>query len=99
MTKHWGGSTTTSLLMICETASLRQHHHNDLAVVRLHRLRHARTSFGALSCDMQDYDFKARFESLSDSTTRLDTQGIVMRERPLGSSYWPTWFLARKKPA
>jgi hypothetical protein len=26
---------------------------------------------------MQDYDFKARFESLPDSTTRLDTRGLL----------------------
>jgi hypothetical protein len=35
---------------------------------------------------MQDYNVKARFESLPNSTTRLDTRGLVMRELPLGSS-------------
>jgi hypothetical protein len=69
-----GGSTTTS-----PTASIRQHYHNDLATVRLHRPRHARTSFGILTRDMQDYDFKARFESLPDSTNRLDTRGLLTR--------------------
>jgi hypothetical protein len=63
--------------MIREIASVRQHHHNDLATVRLHRPRRARTSFGALTRDMQDYDFKARFESLPDSTNRLDTRGLL----------------------
>jgi hypothetical protein len=53
--------------------------------MRPHR-PHARTSFGALTRDVQDYDFKARFESLPDSTNRLDTRGLLMRERPLGSS-------------
>jgi hypothetical protein len=47
--------------------------------VQLHRPRHARTSFGALTCDIQDCDFKARFESLPDSTNRLDTRGLLMR--------------------
>jgi hypothetical protein len=44
------------------------------------------TSFGALTHDLQDYGFKTRFESLPDSTIRLDTQGLLMRERPRGSS-------------
>jgi hypothetical protein len=74
-----GGSTTTSPLMISEIASVRQHHHNDSATVQLHRPRHARTSFGALTRDMQDYDFKARFESLPDSTNRLDTRRLLTR--------------------
>jgi hypothetical protein len=47
--------------------------------MQLHRPRHARTSFGALTRDMQDYDLKAGFESLPDSTNRLDTQGLLMR--------------------
>jgi hypothetical protein len=81
-----GGLTTTSPLMIRETAIVRQHHHNESATMRLPRPRRARTSFGALTRDMQDYDFKARFESLPDSTTRLDTRGLVMREQTLGSS-------------
>jgi hypothetical protein len=46
-------STTTS-----PTASLRQHHHHDSATVRLHRPRHARALFGALTRDIQDYDIK-----------------------------------------
>jgi hypothetical protein len=46
-------STTTS-----PTASLRQHHHHDSATVRLHRPRHARALFGALTRDIQDYDVK-----------------------------------------
>jgi hypothetical protein len=59
------------------------HRRNDFATMS--------TSFGALThdmqdYDMQDYDFKARFESLPDSTTRLDTRGLLTRERPLGSS-------------
>jgi hypothetical protein len=74
-----GGSTMTLPLTIREPASIRQHHHNDLATVRLHRPRHARTSFGALTHDMQDYDFKERFESLPDSTNRLDIRGLLTR--------------------
>jgi hypothetical protein len=77
--KTLGGSTMTLPLMIREPASIRQHHHNDSATVRLHRPRYARTSFGALTRDMQDYDFKARFESLPDSTNRLDTRGLLTR--------------------
>jgi hypothetical protein len=75
----FGGSTTTLPLTIRETASVRQYHHSDSATVQLHRPRHARTSFGSLTRDMQDYDFKARFESLSDSTNRLDTRGLLAR--------------------
>jgi hypothetical protein len=48
---------------------MRLHHRNDFTT----RL----TSFGALTHDMQDYDFKPRFESLPDSMTRLDTQGAT----------------------
>jgi hypothetical protein len=47
------------------------HYCNDFATMS--------TSFGALTHDMQDYDFKASFESLPDSTTRLDTRGLLMR--------------------
>jgi hypothetical protein len=39
--------------MTLPTASIRQHHHHDLATVRLHRLRHARALFGTLTCDIQ----------------------------------------------
>jgi hypothetical protein len=63
------------------------HHHNDFATML--------TSFGALTHDMQDYDFKARFESLPDSTTRLDIRGLLTRERPLRSS--PLAYLLRPK--
>jgi hypothetical protein len=58
------------------------HHRNDFATMS--------TSFGALTHDMQGYDFKARFESLSDSTTRLDTRGLLTREQPSGPHLWPT---------
>jgi hypothetical protein len=53
--------------MTSPTASIRQHHHHDLATVRLHRPRHARASFGALTRDIQDYDVKENLglESLS----------------------------------
>jgi hypothetical protein len=84
-----GGSTMTSPLMIHGTASIRLHHHRDLAIMRLrHRNDFATvsTSFGAPTHEKQDYDFKARFESLPDSTTRIDTRGLLMREQPLGSS-------------
>jgi hypothetical protein len=74
-----GGLTTTPPLMIHEIASVRQHRHNDSATVRLHRPRHTRTSFGTLTRDMQDYDFKARFESLPNSMNRLDTRGLLTR--------------------
>jgi hypothetical protein len=77
------GSTTTSPLMIRGTASVRLHHHRDLAIMRLRRRNDfatMSTSFGDLTHDMQDYDFKARFESLPDSTTRLDTRGLLTRE-------------------
>jgi hypothetical protein len=80
------GSTTTLPLTIRETASVRQHHHSDSATVQLHRPRHARTSLGALTRDMQDYDFKARFECLPDSMNRLDTRGLLTRVWLLGSS-------------
>jgi hypothetical protein len=79
----------TSLLTIREPAGIRLHHHRDLAIMQLHRCNDfatMSTSFGALTHDMQDYDFKARFESLPDSMTQLDTRGLVTRERPLGSS-------------
>jgi hypothetical protein len=36
--------------------------------------------------DMQDYDFNAKFESLPDSTNRLDTRGLLTRVWPLGAS-------------
>jgi hypothetical protein len=88
----YSGSTTTS-----PTASIRQHHYNDSATVQLHRPRHARTSFGALTRDMQDYDFKARLESLPDSMNRLDTRGLVTRERTLGSSILPTYYSPRTR--
>jgi hypothetical protein len=39
-----------------------------------------------LPYDMQDYDFKKKFESLPDSTTRLDTRGLLTRTGPIGSS-------------
>jgi hypothetical protein len=68
---------------------VRLHHHRYLAIMRL-RCRNdfaiVSTSFGALTYDRQDYDFKARLESLPDSMTRLDTRGLLTRERPLGSS-------------
>jgi hypothetical protein len=67
-----GGSTMTLPLMIHRTASARLHHHSDLATMRLHQHDDSTTmsaSFGALTHDMQDYDFKARLESLPDSTT------------------------------
>jgi hypothetical protein len=92
------GSTTTSPLMIRRTASVRLHHQRDLAIMRLRRRNDfatVSTSFGALTHDMQDYDFKARFESLPDSTTRLDTRGLLTRERLLGSS--PLSYLLRPK--
>jgi hypothetical protein len=78
-----GGSTTTSPQAICETTSLRLHRHRDLAIMQLYHRNDfttMSTSFGALTHDMQDYDFKARFESLPDSTTRLDTWGLLTRE-------------------
>jgi hypothetical protein len=46
-------STTTS-----PTTSLRQHHLHDSATKRLHRPRHARALFGALTRDIQEYDVK-----------------------------------------
>jgi hypothetical protein len=70
-----GGSTTTLPLTIHEPASIRLHHNRDLAIMQLHCYNDFATmltSFGALTHDMQDYDFKARFESLPDSMTRLD---------------------------
>jgi hypothetical protein len=76
------GPTTTLPLTICETASVRLNHHGDSAIIRLHRYNDfasMSTSFGALTSDMQDYDFKARFESLPDSMNRLDTQGLLTR--------------------
>jgi hypothetical protein len=69
-------------LMIRETASVRLHHHGDSAIIRLHHrndFASMSTSFGALTHDMQDYDFKARFESLPDSTNQLDTRGLLTR--------------------
>jgi hypothetical protein len=80
-------STTTS-----PTTRIRQHHHDDSTTMRLHRPRHARTSFGALARDMQDYDVKARLESLPDSTNRLDTRGLLTKELQMGPRYSPTWF-------
>jgi hypothetical protein len=80
-------STTT-----LPTASIRQHHHHDSATVRLHRPRHARTSFGALTRDMQDYNVKARLESLPDSMNRLDTRGLLTKKLQMGPRYSPTWF-------
>jgi hypothetical protein len=84
-----GGSTMTPPLMICGTSSNRLYHHGDSAIMRLHRrddFATVSTSFGALTHDMQDCDFKARLESLPDSTTRLDTRGLLTRTRPNGSS-------------
>jgi hypothetical protein len=57
---------------------MRLHRHDDSVAVS--------TSFYVLPHDMPDYDFKARFESLPDSTTRLDTQGLLTRTRPIRSS-------------
>jgi hypothetical protein len=83
------GSTTTSPLMIRGIASTRLHHHGDLATMRLHHRDDSTavsTSFCVLPHDMQDYDFKVRLESLPDSTTRLDTRGLLTRTRPIRSS-------------
>jgi hypothetical protein len=47
------------------------------------------TSFCILPHGMQDYDYsmlKERFEFLPDSTTRLETWGLLTRVRPFGSS-------------
>jgi hypothetical protein len=84
-----GGSTMTLPLIISGTASARLHHHGDSDTMGLHRRNDSAavsTSFCVLSHDMQDCGFKARFESLPDSTTRLDTRGLLTRERPLVSS-------------
>jgi hypothetical protein len=84
-----GGSITTSPLMIHGTASARLHHHGDSATMRLHRRGDSTavsTSFCVLPHDIQDCDFKARFESLPDSTIRLDTRGLLMRTWPIESS-------------
>jgi hypothetical protein len=75
--------------MIRKTASTRLHHHDDSAIMRLYRRDDSAavsTSFCVLPHDMQDYNFKARLESLPDSTTRLDTRGLMTRTRPIGSS-------------
>jgi hypothetical protein len=84
--------TTTS-----PTTRIQQHHHDDSSTMRLHRPRHARISFGALTRDMQDYDVKARLESLPDSTNRLDTRGLLMKELQMGPRYLPTWFLFQER--
>jgi hypothetical protein len=84
-----GGSTMISPLMIRRTTSARLHRHSDSAIKRLPHcddFATMSTSFGAMTHDRQDCDFKARLESLPDSTTRLDTRGLLMRERHLGSS-------------
>jgi hypothetical protein len=76
-------------LMISGTTSARPHHHGDSATMRLHRHDDSvavSTLFCVLPHDILDYDFKVRFESLPDSTIRLDTRGILMRTRPIGSS-------------
>jgi hypothetical protein len=78
------GSTTTSpnnkySTMTSPTTSTRQHPHDDSATMRLHRPRHARTSFGVPTHDIQDYNIEARLESLPDSTNRLDTRGLLTR--------------------
>jgi hypothetical protein len=84
-----GGLTTTPPLIIRGTASTRLLHHGDLATMQLHRRDNSAavsTTFCVLPYDMQDYDFKARFESLSNSMTRLDTRELLTRTRPIGSS-------------
>jgi hypothetical protein len=95
-----GSSTMTSPLMIHGTTSARLHCHGDSATMRLHRHDDSAavlTSFCVLPHDMQDYDFKARFESLPGSTTRLDTQGLLTRTRPIGSSCLAYLVLAKEE--
>jgi hypothetical protein len=75
-------STTTSPLINHGTASARLHRQDDSTTTRLHRQDYfaaVLTSFCVLPHDMQDYDYsmiKAKFESLHDSMTQLDTRGI-----------------------
>jgi hypothetical protein len=65
---------------------MRLHRRDDYAAVSM--------SFCVLLHDMQDYDFKARFESLPDSTTWLDTRGLLTRTWPIGA-----YTLSTKKEA
>jgi hypothetical protein len=79
------GSTTTSPLTIRKTASIRLHHYRDLAIMQLHRRNDFATMstlFGVVTHDMhmQDYDFNARFESLPNFMTQLDTRGTTDEE-------------------
>jgi hypothetical protein len=68
------GSTMTSPLMIRGTTSIWLHHHRDLAITQLchhNDFATVSTSFGALTHDMQDYDFKARYQGWHDGYTRV----------------------------
>jgi hypothetical protein len=96
-----GGSTTMSPLMISGTASAQLHRHRDSATMRLHHRDNSvgvSTSFCVLPHDMQDYDFKARFESLPNSTTRLDTQGYWRGHDQSGHHFSHTRYRPRNKP-
>jgi hypothetical protein len=66
--------------------------------MRLHRPRYTRTSFGAPTRDIQDYNIEARLESLPDSTNRLDTREATDEGMTPQSSIF-AYPVPAKKPA